>query len=282
MKSLVIAGVVALVWFHSPLSANAADVTLCSGKQGGGYDGLMQGVGTELQKQGHTVTINNLDGSEAILNALEAGTCAYGPAQADIYYKLGKDDPGFVTVVRPAAALYAEVMTMLCTKESGIDELSDITDKNTVIVDTIGSGSALTWDNMVEIEKKFGNGSSWAKAKTNNTPLDEAEAAMSVGEAQCAFGVAALPAMNWAKPMEQDGVVVAYIYDKDLNDLEFPKGTPLYNPLRVPRGAYLTKFDTYKINAVLFKSAKVKTDPQISKLILRVAQTLGKRKDTTD
>jgi TRAP-type uncharacterized transport system substrate-binding protein len=260
-------------------SVMAGQVTLCAGKEGGGYDNVMRAVGIELQKQGHEVTIKNMDGSESILNALETGQCNYGPAQKDIHYLLSKNDAAFEKAVRPAAVLYNEVMTMVCSKESGIDELSDITDKNTVIVDTIGSGSALTWDNMVQIEKDYGSGSSWSKATPVYVPLNEAEAAISVGEADCAFGVYGVPA-SWAKQMVDDGMTLSWVYDKDLNDMEFPKGSSLYNALRIRAGSYPSKFDTYKIPAVLFRSAVAKVDAQIDKLILRIAPSIGKRYNT--
>jgi TRAP-type uncharacterized transport system substrate-binding protein len=278
-KSLLIGAAIALL-VSTSVSHAGGTVNLCAGKEGGGYDTLMRAVGQELTKNGITVNIINKDGSEGILNALESGQCDYGPAQADVNFKIGKDDQAFQAAVRPAAVLYNEVPQLICSKASGIDELSDLTDKNTVIVDTIGSGSAITWDNFVYIENTLGNKSSWAKAKTNYTPLDEAEAAISVGEADCMFGVAGLPA-SWAQTGINDGMTLAWVYDKNIQNLEFPKGTPLYNYVRIPSGKYPSKFDTYRIPAVLFKSAASKVDPQTAKLVLRIAPALGKRKDTT-
>lgn len=257
-------------------SASASEITLCAGKEGGGYDGVMRAVSVELEKLGNTVTILNLDGSEAILDALEAGRCAYGPAQKDVDYLKAKNDPGFEASVRPVSVLYNEVMTMVCSAESGIDELSDLTSDNTVIVDTIGSGSALSWDNMVQIEKEFGGGSSWSAATPKYLPLSEAEAAISVGEAQCAFGIAGVPA-GWALTFINDGGTLAWVYDKDLNDLEFPKGTSLYNYAKLyADSAYAQKFETYKVPAVLFKSTKAKVSPDVEKIVTRVAPSIGK------
>ncbi len=44
--------------------ASAESVTLCTGKVGGGYDSLTKEIGNEFTRQGHTVKILNLGGSE--------------------------------------------------------------------------------------------------------------------------------------------------------------------------------------------------------------------------
>lgn len=260
-------------------SAKADEVTFCAGKEGGGYDSVMKAIGAELQKSGDTVIVKNLDGSEAILNSLVDGGCQYGPAQKDISYLLGKNNPALSSSVQASALLYNEVMTLVCSKESEIDELEDMTKDTTVIVDTFGSGSALTWENLVNIEKEYGNGSSWAEATAVYSGLSEAEAAISVGEAQCAFGVSKLPAA-WAKQMESDGFTIAYIEDKDINDLEYPKGASLYEAYWVPAGPYSQKFWTYKIPAVLFKSGKSKASAAIDKKVTRYALPIGRKFNT--
>lgn len=261
-------------------SAWAGDVTLCSGRAGGGYDGIVQGIANELTKRDHHVTVINMGGSEDILNALESGKCAYGPAQKDIYYLKAKNNAGFTSAVAPAATMYNEAMNLVCSADSDIDELSDLEAGDTVIVDVIGSGSALTWENMVAIEKEFGNGSSWASATAVYTPLDEAAAAIGVGSAKCAFGVSGVPA-SWAKEMETEGQTIAWVYDKDINDLEYAGG-PLYPPVRVAAGPYTYKFDTYKVGAILFRGSKTKVDADIDKLVKRLAPSLGHQKQTVE
>lgn len=279
MRFLGMAAAVASSLFA--LQAYAGEVTLCAGAPGGGYDGLMRAVGTELTKQGHTTTILNLSGSENILNALDGKQCAYGPAQGDVFYLMTKNSQGLQASVTPVDILYNEVMTLVCSSASGIDELEDLQAGDTVIVDSIGSGSALTWENIRNIEKEFGNGSSWASAQPVYQPLDEAGGALALGQAKCAFGVGKVPS-NWALSLQERGHTVSYIYDKDINDLEFPVGQSLYEGIRIQAasGAYRSKFDTYKVPAILFRSAETKVDPGIEKLIKRVAPSLGNRQNT--
>lgn len=274
-KSLLALSVMALSSWAIPSIAET--VTLAAGAPGGGYDNLMKKISSELTNRGHTVVIKNLGGSEDILSCLDSGQCDYGPAQKDIYYLMNKQNAGLSSGVTPLDILYREAMTLACSEESGIDELEDISADNTIIIDKLGSGSALTWSNMVSIEKEFGNGSSWASAKTVFKPLDEAGADIALGNADCAFGVGKVPS-TWAKNLEERGLTISYIYDKDLNDLIFNK-QPLYNSYRIAKGAYNTKFDTYLITAVIFKSSKSKT-PEVESLVKRLAGPLGKQMDT--
>lgn len=252
-------------------TAGAAEVTLCAGRQGGGYDGIMRSVGAELERKGHTVTVLNLAGSEDILDNLNGGKCSFGPAQGDIFYKKNKESPGSLAKVVPVDVLYNEAMQLVCSEASGYDELDDIQAGDAVIVDVIGSGSSLSWENMVAIEKEYGNGSYWAQATPTYSPLDEAGGAIALGQAKCAFGVGKVP-IDWAKGLLERGGVLSEVYDKDINDLEF-NGSSLYQTVNVDVEDYGDDFDTYKVPAILFKSGKI--DPDVEKLVKRVAPSFG-------
>lgn len=278
MKLTILCAAALAALASTALSASAADVTLCAGRQGGGYDGLMRAIGSELERKGHTVTVLNLGGSEDILDSLTKGSCAFGPAQGDIFYKKNKEAPGSLSGVVPVDVLYSEAMQLVCSESSGYDELDDIQAGDAVIVDVIGSGSSLTWDNLVAIEKEFGNGSYWAAAAPSYTPLDEASAALALGQAKCAFGVGRVP-IDWAKSILDRGGVLSEVYDKDINDLEF-NGSSLYEAVNVDIEDYGDDFDTYRVSAILFKSSKAKVDPDVEKLVKRVAPSLGAKVDT--
>lgn len=248
----------------------AGEVTLCGGAEGGGYDTIMRRIGNELEKRGHKVNIRNLGGSEDILNEINNGSCDYGPAQKDIHFKMKSKMTGTL----PVSLLYEEVMLLVCTKNSGYDELSDIKEGDIILTDVIGSGSALTWETMVQIENEVGNKSPWSRARVDNTtPLSSASGKMSLGDVKCAFGVNKLSKDNWAGTLEKQGHVVSWIYDKHLDDLEY-NGSPLYNSVRIPRGVYKTKFDTYTVPAVLFQSMKF-NDKTISALVERMANSVA-------
>jgi hypothetical protein len=103
-------------------------------------------------------------------------------------------------------------------------------------------------------------------------------AAISLGNADCAFGVGAVPS-NWAGALSESGATVAWIYDKDLNDLTVGKA-PLYSSVRVPSSVYGNKFDTYAIPAILFRSNKVKVNPEIDAVVKRMAPSIGARFNT--
>lgn len=276
MKRLILGAALAALCCSSAL---AGEVTLCSGSAGGGYDGLIQSVGVELQKADHTVTIRNFAGSENILNGIAGGQCAFGPAQGDIFYLMSKNDQSVLSKVIPVDLLYTEVMTLVCSPSSGYDELSDLAEGDPVIVDSIGSGSALTWENLKNIEAEYGSGSAWSKATPIFSPLDEAGGALATGQAKCAFGVGKVPS-NWAINLVNRGYTLSYIYDKDINDLEFPEGQSLYEAVTVRKGGYKSGFDSYRVPAILFRSATAKVDPGIEKLIKRIAPSLGSQRNT--
>lgn len=278
MKTIFATATIAIGLLSVSSVSYAEDVVLCSGKPGGGYDSLMKEIGNELSRQGHSVQILNLNGSEDIINHLNAGKCHYGPAQKDIHYRKFKQDSSVTSSVVPRSPLYTEALTLVCSKNSRYDELSDIREGDTVIVDTIGSGSALTWETLVAIEKEFGNGSSWSKAIPEYTPLDEAAGALELGVAKCAFGVGKVP-INWASDIEKQGGRISWIYDKDINDLEY-NGGPLYDYLYVKRGAYTSKFETYGISAILFRSNKLPKLNEVDAIVGRIAPSFGSKRNT--
>lgn len=273
MRLLILTYMVALATSFAVNLASAADVTLCSGRAGGGYDGIIQGTAAELKKKGHNVTVINLGGSEDILNNLADGKCAFGPAQKDIHYLLSKKDSSLSSKVSPAVTMYNEAIQMVCSSESGYDELSDIKEGDEIIVDVFGSGSALTWENLVAIETEFGNGSSWSKATPLYSPLDEAPAAIGVGTAKCAIGVGKAN-IQWMMDGYEQGQTVSWVYDKDINDLTF-NGSSLYQPVKI-----YSKIDSYKVPAFLFKSTTVQVDPGIEKDIKRIVPALGNKVNT--
>lgn len=276
-KSMLLGAALALVSMSA--FAQAETVALCAGAEGGNYDKVMRAVGGEIERKGHTVTYQNLRGSEEILQALEKGTCDYGPAQRNVFYMMTQTDSSFSTNVRPAQFLYNEAMQGYCSKSSKYDELEDIQVGDKIIIDSFGSGSALTWQNIVAIEKEFGGEDDWSKAIALQTPLADAAADISVGEAKCAFGVSGIPA-PWMMEGITNGGTVMYIYDGDINDLEVD-GESLFESLRVAAtNQYKQKFDTYKIPATLFRSAKTKVSTELNTLIKRVSGAEGAKKNT--
>jgi TRAP-type uncharacterized transport system substrate-binding protein len=274
MKRMIFASM-ALVAISS-MPALADDVTLCAGGAGRGYDKVFQAVAVELKERGHNAKVLNLKGSEDIINAIVAGRCQYGAAQGDIYYKMSKDNPSVGSALKPIDILYDEVATLVCSKDSGYDELSDISAGDTIIVDSLGTGSAMTWETMVAIEKEYGGSNAWSQAVPEYIPLSEAGAALALGNAKCAFGVGSAP-INWATEIENDGGV-AEVYDKDLNDLEF-NGKSVYIAIDMPDGAYKTAWDTYKIPAVLFRGGAI-TNPEIDSMVKRAAKATGRKLNT--
>lgn len=273
MKMTGLLGAIALATLAT--QAAAVEVTLCSGRSGGGYDAVMKGIAAELQKRGAVVKINNLPGSEDILRSLEAGTCEYGPAQKDVHYLLSKSDSSLTSVVSPVEVLYKEAMTLVCSASSRYDELSDLVAGDVVIVGEIGSGSALTWESLISVEKEFGNGSDWINATPEYSELAEASASLALGSAKCAFGVGAIPSA-WALHSVQQGNTISWVEDKDINDLEYAGG-PLYPAGSVSSEPYGAKFNTHYVPAILFRSTKAEANAEVLKVVRRVAPGLGAR-----
>lgn len=206
----------------------AQDITIATGKEGGGYNAAAENLARRLEQRSYNVQVENHDGSDAITLAMCSGTADIGIAQIDAVDARAAEG----CILKPVGNYGDEVAVILFPPKSQFDELDDLGETQSVLVDTIGSGTDLFWHTIVRIENgDDGNKSDWAKANAVNSPIDLADTMASFGDIDALIMV--------RKPNSSDighllsrGWSLGELYDKDINDYQF-NGSSLYEPGRV-------------------------------------------------
>lgn len=209
-------------------TAALADITIATGKAGGGYDKSSQTLATRLIQRGINATVVNLDGSEAISLALCNGSAQVGPMQVDAVWARAQEG-----CTLKAIGSYGDEHAMLFfPPKSKYDELSDLTAANTILADTVGSGSDLWLRTAIKIEKgDDGSKDKWSDVQIVNDPVMLATASAEMGEIQAVLLVRKVNSPDVAQLLE-NGWTLGELYDKDINDLMF-KGQPLYEAEKI-------------------------------------------------
>lgn len=205
-------------------AAFSAEFTIATGKEGGGYDAAARTAATKLAQRGHVVEIENLNGSDEITLAVCSGRAVAGFTQIDAMDARAKEG----CTLRPVADYGSgEIAVILFPPDSGMDSLDDLTSADGVLVDTIGSGTALFWDTIVAIENgPDGNGSAWAEAKPIFDDVTMAEPLANFGDVQAVVMVQTIDSSKISNLLDR-GWKLGELWDKDINDYQF-NGKPLY------------------------------------------------------
>jgi len=129
-----------------------------------------------------------------------------------------------------------EFLHVLCSKESGVEDLSDIAGDNTksVALGSSGSGAWLVWQNFIAEDKSYGEvvvtdesgAIAMSSVATNSTTCALVPAAVvnaTVAQADTDFG---------------DSLALVGANDKDFNDATTIDGKPLYRWQAIPSGSY--------------------------------------------
>lgn len=203
-------------------SASAEPLVIAAGKPTGGYDKAAQRLSQRLSQRNVDAAVLNFNGSDEITIKLCAKQADLGYTQIDAIYTRAIEG----CHLTPVGFFGNEYAIIMFPPDSPHDELEDLTSENTLLVDTVGSGTDLFWTTIKNIEAEHGNGSSWAEAASLNEVLDIAPTLAEIGEIDAVLMV--------RKPESHDidyllnlGWSLGWVYDKDINDVEF-NGQPLY------------------------------------------------------
>lgn len=223
MKTVIVAMLLAAS------SLNAETINIATGKTGGGYDAAAQTAAQKLRQRGNDVSVSNLNGSDEITLKICRGEAQVGLTQIDAIDARAAEG----CTLRPVAVYGdGEIAVILFPPNSEFDEMDDLTDQQTVLVDTVGSGSSLFWDTIRRIENgPDGNKSDWSKAKTVNEPVSMAEALHSFGDIDAVIMVRTMNSADLSALLSR-GWTLGELYDKDLNDYLF-NDEPLYEPMKI-------------------------------------------------
>lgn len=129
-----------------------------------------------------------------------------------------------------------EFLHVLCSRESGVEDLSDIAGDNSksVALGANGSGAWLIWQNFIAEDK------SYAEVQVTDESGAIAMSSVSTNSTTCALVPAAVINATVAQADVDFGDSLALVgaNDKDFNDSETIDGKPLYKWQAIPSGSY--------------------------------------------
>lgn len=255
-----------------PLSAMAEEITFYTGGKGGGYDKASHDIAARLAQRGHTVTIENRNGSDDItLQACGDDDAAMWIAQKDALY-IREMTSGCIL---PEVAIYGTEYAMLFfPPDSRLNELSDLGESHSILVDKIGSGSELSLRTMINIEKEHGRSDAWTKVGIETSPYTRASSMASRGTVDAVFLVRTLASDDITRLLRA-GWTLGELYDKDINDLKW-NGNPLYNAEKVAiirDGRRVGKDWAYEVPSLIGTNESVEYDsPELFDDMINAAQ----------
>jgi hypothetical protein len=224
ITSIILAAAIALSATASMAQDKTSPVTIAAGMSGGGYDKFAKTMATRMAQRGYaSVSVSNNNGSDAITLAACNGKADVWIAQIDAIYTRYQEG----CVLSPVADYGTEVAVLLVPPKSDIDELSDLSDKDNIATDGIGSGTELFWKTIVAIENgDNGTKDAWSQAGTVESSPEMLNTMANFGDIQAAILVRKTDS-DHIKMLLNQGWKIAELWDKDINDEEF-NNLPLY------------------------------------------------------
>ena len=252
---------------HIP-SLLAADLVIAAGKKGGGYHKKAEEIAVRLEQRGHDVEVVNFNGSDEITLAMCKGEAQIGIGQIDAVDARRLEG----CRLHPAADYGTEFALLLFppgTKQRQ-RKLSKLNETNSLLVDTIGSGSDLFWRTIVRIENSDdGNRSDWSKVSPVHEMPELATSLANFGEIDGLLLVR-LPTSPEIINLLDDGWKLGQLYDKDINDYVF-NNSSLYEPqaISIKGKKYHKGGKGYEVKSFILTTADVKSDRTLFTDIVR-------------
>lgn len=222
-------------------TAHADSIRLCTGSGDGVYfaagEQIKQTAGSRLPIE-VIETTGTQDNMERTIDyeASEEGSCDAMIGQPDGPAYLARSNPAKAKKLRQVASLHREYLHVLCSKESGVDDLGDLEGgKNgTLAIGEQGSGGWLLWQNLVAEDDGY------SSVPLSNEGGILAISSVSSGMTACMLVPAGLGngTVNEADISFGDTVRLVGANDKDFNDALGINGKPLYEYKDLPAGTY--------------------------------------------
>lgn len=241
---------VAAALFISTTAFAQESLVIAAGNPKGGYAAYANSLAERLNKYKIPAAVQNYSGSAEIAAAICSKEAVLGPVQMDAVYTSSLKG----CAMEPIAVYGAEYAMILFPPDSDYSALSDLGKGNKILVDAIGSGSELSLQTMIMIEKgPDGSRSSWSEASLVNGSYESAPAMAQTGVIDAAFMVVKLDNPRMLGLVNQ-GWSIGDISDKDINDLLF-NGKPLYEKVDVNlKKSWFGGADNgvgYKVNSIV-------------------------------
>lgn len=173
-------------------------------------------------------------------NIANESSCQAFIGQPDGAVVLKRKNPAAADNLRIIGQGPREFLHVLCSKESGVEDLSDIAGDNTksVALGPNGSGAWLIWQNFINEDK------SYEEVQVTNEDGPIAMSSVASNTTTCALVPAAVvnATVLAADTDFGDAINLVGANDKDFNDAANIDGKPLYKWQAIPSGSYPSNF----------------------------------------
>lgn len=237
MKSLVLAGALALAALSSPVLAQAPAPTfrLCTGGEAGNYfkaGHILKSKATSLK-----VDVVPTQGSLENLDRVVGGQCDGAFVQSDALLVYSSRNAQAISSLERAGVLYQEQAHLLCNRKAEIGRVVDLTKSTTVAVGPDGTGARTTWDAFVIADRKR-----YAPVGIDTrTGLRALAAAADGSQVTCVLWVGALKS-SFIKDDAQaqgDKLILVGTDDRDMTrTAKDARGQPVYTYAEIPADTY--------------------------------------------
>lgn len=215
------------------LSDTKPEIRVCTGAKDMNYYNVAKIIGKDMSSARIVPVATN--GSADNLRKLENGECDGAIVQRDAFWNHTDINPAskldFTRVMSP----YSEIPHLVCNYESGVTKLSQLSSKHTILVGKNGSGSAVTWKNLVAEEDDF------APVRVENVGGAIAKARITTEPNTCALMVSGLNTkfMRDVNSMGSTAKLQLVNWNEsELFDKRGPAGEQLYGEFTLPANTY--------------------------------------------
>lgn len=278
-----------------PMAAEAATtINICTGAKEQPYANV-GGMIADMAKGDPNINVRVITGTggtwgniqrtalgEASDAAYEAGEACHAMiGQPDGLAQLKRQNAAAASKMKPIGDLHREYLHVLCSKESGVDDIGDLESDPkgngySIALGDNGSGAWLIWQNFIAEDEDY------AAVPVKNESGAVALASVAANETTCMLVPAALGngQVRQADEMFGDSLVLAGANDSDFNDAVDGQGKPLYEWMKIPSGTYeknlqgwFSSADTISWTAKVYVNTdRVSDNDALSSLIIAVAR----------
>lgn len=249
MKNTIFAASVLMLSSVSTMAfADVMTVNLCTGGEGKPYNLTGEYIAGFL-KDSKNIRVNVIttngtwDNIERTLltpatteNIADGTSCQAFIGQPDGPVLLKRKNPAAAANLKEIGKGPREFLHVLCSKESGVEDLSDIAGDNTksVALGASGSGAWLIWQNFIAEDSSYG------EVVVSDESGSIAMSSVASNSTTCALVPAAVvnPTVSEADVNFGDMILLVGANDKDFNDATTIDGKPLYKWQAIPSGSY--------------------------------------------